>query len=359
MQELRAEFPLLERVAYLNAGTNGPVPACAVEAAKASLARQAASGRAGGEFFDSLLAGHDRLRGHAAALLGCEVGEVALTQSTTAGVNAVLGALELGAGDEVLTSDEEHPGLLAPLAALGRRRGVELRVVPFGELGAAVGPRTRLVACSHVSWVTGQVVDASGLAAAGVPVLLDGAQGMGAVPVDVRKLGCDFYAASGQKWLCGPNGLGYLYVRAERARELVPGSSSYGALEEPARALELPLHDDARRFETGLLAPHDLAWAEAAHELFAGVGWQAVHERGAALADGLARALAEAGLTVAGRGRSTLVSWEVEDPPGAVERLLGEGVVVRALPGRQYVRASVGGWTSEAELERLLSLAAA
>jgi selenocysteine lyase/cysteine desulfurase len=358
VQELRAEFPVLERVAYLNAGTNGPVPARAVEAAKASLAVQAERGRGGGEFFDSLLAGHDRLRGHAAALLGCEVGEVALTQSTTTGVNAVLSALELGAGDEVLTSDEEHPGLLAPLAALRERRGVELRVVPFGELTGAVGPGTRLVACSHVSWVTGQVVDARPLTAAGAPVLLDGAQGLGAVPIDVRELGCDFYAASGQKWLCGPNGLGYLYVRREQARELVPGSSSYGALEEPARALELPLHNDARRFETGLLAPHDLAWADAAHELFAQAGWQAIYERAATLADRLVQALTEAGTTVAARGRSTLVSWEVDDPLGEVERLLGEAVVVRALPGTPYVRASVGAWTSEAELERLLSLAA-
>jgi selenocysteine lyase/cysteine desulfurase len=82
-----------------------------------------------------------------------------------------------------------------------------------------------------------------------------------------------------------------------------------------------------------------------------------VHERALRLAAHLAERLAADGATLAPRGRSTLVSWEAEDPAAAVERLLGNGIVVRALPGGPYLRASVGAWTSEAELERLLSLA--
>jgi selenocysteine lyase/cysteine desulfurase len=355
VDELRAEFPLLQRVAYLNAGTNGPVPARAVKAAAAALDRQRDEGRGGRAFFEALIEGHRRLRERAARLLGCDAAEVALTRSTTDGVNTVLGALELGPGDEVLTSDEEHPGLLAPLAGLRRRRGIGVRAVPFEELAAEVGPRTRLVACSHVSWVTGRVFDAAALADAAVPVLLDGAQGLGAVPVDVRALGCDFYAASGQKWLCGPNGLGYLYLRGETAGTLVPGSVSFGSLAQPEEPLDLHLHEDARRFETGLLAPHDLAWAEAAHGVFESAGWEAVHERAVSLATGLAGELAERGIRVAPRGRSTLVSWEVEDPPAEVGRLLDQGIVVRALPGRPYVRASIGAWTSQAELGRLVA----
>jgi selenocysteine lyase/cysteine desulfurase len=358
VDDLRAEFPLLERVAYLNAGTNGPVPARAVQAADAALARQLEEGRGGRAFFESLIEGHRHLRERVARLLGSDAGEVALTRSTTDGVNTVLGALELGPGDEVLTSDEEHPGLLAPLAALRRRRGIELRVVPFELLAAEIGPRTRLVACSHVSWVTGRVVDSAALAGTDVPVLLDGAQGIGAVPVNVRALRCDFYAASGQKWLCGPNGLGYLYLRGGMASTLVPGSVSFGSLAQPEEPLELRLHEDARRFETGLLAPHDLAWAEAAHEVFESAGWNAVHERATSLAADLAEGLVEHGATVAARGRSTLVSWEVDDPPAEVERLRGQGIVVRALPGRPYVRASVGGWTDRGDLDRLLALAA-
>jgi L-cysteine/cystine lyase len=355
VHELRAEFPVLERVAYLNAGTNGPVPARAVDAARAALAKQLSEGRGGQAFFQPLQEDQQRLRLRAVALLGCDAGEVALTRSTTDGVNTVLGALELGRGDEVLTSDEEHPGLLAPLAALRERRGIELRVVPFDELASEVGPRTRLIACSHVSWVTGRMVDAQALAAADAPVLLDGAQGLGAVPVDVLALGCDFYAASGQKWLCGPNGLGYLYVRRARIGDLLPPWPGYGALAEASRPLELPLHEDARRFDGGVVAPHHSAWALASLDVLTAPGLPRVHARAAQLAARLASALAERGVKVAPRGESTLVSWESPDPEADTLRLRERDIVVRHLPGWPYVRASVGAWTSEDELDRLVA----
>ena len=98
----------------------------------------------------------------------------------------VIGGLELAAGDEIVTSDEEHPGLLGALAAARELHGVEVREVPFAELANAVGPRTRLVACSHVGWVSGSLAPVE-LAELDVPVLLDGAQGVGAVAVDVQR----------------------------------------------------------------------------------------------------------------------------------------------------------------------------
>ena len=237
MHDLRAEFPVFERLAYLNTGSNGPVPRRAVEAAAESMRLQLAEGRGDRAHFEATAERIDSLRGRVAGLLGCETGEVALTGSTTDGVNAVLAALDLGPGDDVLTSDEEHPGVLAPLAALRERRGVSVRMVPVAELGGEVRPQTRLVACSHVSWMTGAVADTAALAAGPALVLLDGAQGLGAVPTNVAELGCDFYAASGQKWLCGPNGLGYLYVRGELAAELPPPWPNYGVLVDSANGV--------------------------------------------------------------------------------------------------------------------------
>ena len=360
MESLRAEFPVLRHTAYLNAGTNGPVPRRALDAAAGSLRAQAEDGRGGGPFFEALLKSIEDLRTRVGGLLGCDTGEVALTGSTTDGVNAVLTALGLGSGDEVLTSDEEHPGLLAPLGSLRDRTGVSVRVVPFEDLPGEVGADTRLVACSHVSWITGRVVDAPALAATGVPVLLDGAQGLGAVDCDVRALGCEFYAASGQKWLCGPNGIGYLYVRAERVASLPAPWSGYHALADPERALEPALQPDARRLSTGLPAPHDTAFAHASLDVLEAAGVNEVHARAAALARDLATALVERGLAVAPRGPSTLVSFEVPEPQAFIERLAREErMVLRFLPGTPYVRASVGGWTSEEELERLVVLAAA
>jgi selenocysteine lyase/cysteine desulfurase len=356
MHDLRAEFPVLERVAYLNAGTNGPVPRRAIEAAQASLRRQAEEGRSSTEFFEDMIGQTDRLRARIAALIHADTAEVALTGSTTDGVNAVLHALDLRAGDELLTSDEEHPGVLGPLAAARAAHDVRVRVVPFDELASEVQPGTRMVVCSHVSWLTGKVVDADALRATGTLLLLDGAQGLGAVPVDVGELGCDFYAASGQKWLCGPNGIGYLYARAEHIPGLRAPWAGYHAVEDPHDALDSPLLPDARRLGTGYPAHHQLAWAHAALDTLEEPGIGAVHGRALELADAFASRIAERRVGVAPRGRSTLVSFEAPDPPALVERLAADGIVVRDLPGTAYVRASVGAWNSEAELERLTAL---
>ncbi len=354
---LRSEFPVLERLSYLNTGTNGPVPRRALEAVGKAVRVQEERGRGDTPFFMSVITRAEELRGRVAALAGCAPGELALTGSTTDGVNSVLSALELGPGDEVLTTDEEHPGLLAPLAAARRRRGFGLRSTSFEEIAGEIGPRTALVACSHVSWVTGRVVDAAALARAGVRVLLDGAQGLGAVPVDVEALGCDYYAASGQKWLCGPDGSGCLYVRRARFETLAPSWPSYGSLSDPLVAEELPYRPDAARYDVGVVPGPIGAWSLAALELFEEYGWEWLHARAARLAARLADRLFERGLEVTPRGRSTLVSWADPDPEAAVVRLAGEGIVVRQLPGRGLLRASVGAWTSDQEVERLVELA--
>jgi len=355
--DLRSQFPVLERLAYLNAGSVGPVPRSAADAAQAELRDALENGRGAKAQFDRALDLADRLRVRIAGLFGCEAWEVALTGATTDGVNTVISGLDLGRGDEVLTSDEEHPGMLAPLGLARRRRGVTVRTVPFDELAGEVGPHTRLVACSHVSWLTGRVADTAALAACAAPVLLDGAQGLGAVPAPVGELGCDYYAASGQKWLCGPIGTGYLYVREDRVEQLSPIAAGYGTVSDPLRALELPLREGAARFDGGFPAAQSAAWALAALDVLEGAGIDFVHERGPTLAGTLADSLAAAGLNVAPRGRSTLVSWEAADNAAESERLLGERLLVRHLPGTPYVRASVGAWTSEEELERLVGAA--
>ena len=360
---LRAELPVLERRAYLNAGTQGPLPRRAVAAARAELEAELAEGRATHAHFERIASLAERLRTAVAPLLGCDAAEVAVTRSTTDGINTVLGTLELGPDDEVLTSDEEHPGLVAPLAAARLRAGCALRVVPFDRVVAEVGERTSLVACSHVSWVSGRVVDAAALAAAaraaGAQVLLDGAQGLGAIRLDVRALGCDFYAAPGQKWLCGPDGSGFLYVRGELAERLTPSWPSFVCLSDPSRPEELPLLPGAARFDQGVVARAQAAGSLGALETLAEAGWVGVVERGPALAAELAAELAARGEQVAPRGASTLVSWTADDAGAEVERLAGEGYVVRDLPGRGLVRASVGAWVSEDEIERLVELVAA
>ena len=188
-----------------------------------------------------------------AALIGAESDEVALTDSTTHGVNTVVWGLPWQSGDEVVTTDVEHPGILVPLHHLARRFGIGLRIVPPAAVRGAISERTRPVALSHVSFSTGAVLPVMEVVASGVPVLVDGAQAVGAVPVDVHALGVDFYAFSGQKWLCGPEGTGGLYVRRGSSLEATFVSthslrSSGGGGRDPSN---VTLADGATRFEGG------------------------------------------------------------------------------------------------------------
>jgi selenocysteine lyase/cysteine desulfurase len=350
---LRAEFPVLADRAYLNAGTCGPLPRAAVRASLDLLDRGAVEGRAK-EYVEALIELRDRQRVAYAATLGADPADVALTTCTSDGIVRVLAGLELGPGDEVLTAPDEHPGLLGPLTTLRARRGVDLRAAPFADLADAVGPRTKLVACSHVSWITG-AVRPEGLAALDIPVLLDGAQGVGAVGFDVAELGCAFYAGSGQKWLCGPIGTGMLWVAAAWRERVAPVGATYLNLEDPSAGLDSRPHPDARRYDAPGVSAETLAAAVAAHDVLATHGWPEVHARATALAALLAEQLTEAGRTVAARGDTTLVSFEDDDPEATRDRLAEAGVVVRHLPDTPYVRASVGAWNDEGDLERLLS----
>ena len=357
----RAHFPVLERVAYLNAGTEGPLSQRAADAVQERIASELRGGRAGKAYMETLRGLAGQLRAGYARVLGADPADVALTGSTTDGVNTVLGGLSVRPGDEIVTSDEEHPGLLAPLGRLKRLAGVTVTVAPFAQLAEAVTSSTRLVACSHVSWVSGQVVDTGALAATGVPVLLDAAQGVGAVPVDVHALQCAFYAGSGQKWLCGPEGSGCLYVSRERRDELTIPWPGYGSLADASQALDSGPADTAARFDHGFPPGVRSAWALASLSVFEDAGWDWVHGRAADLAAGLAGSLAERGLEVGPRGRSTLVAWKplAEDLDAEVVRLAEAGFVVRSIPSHGLIRASVGAWSSEEELTGLVDAAVA
>jgi selenocysteine lyase/cysteine desulfurase len=352
IEALREEFPVLRDVAYLNAGTDGPLPAAAARAGAEELHEEAARGRAAAHF-ERRHELAELLREAYARSLGCEPGEVALTTCTSEGLASVIDGLALREGDEILTSDEEHPGLLGALGAARDLHGVSVRMAPFAEIAEAVGASTRLVACSHVSWMSGSVAPAA-LAEVNVPVVLDGAQGIGAVPVDVRSLGCDAYAGAGQKWLCGPDGLGMLHVTPALRERLGVSRRGYGTLLDPGAGLQARLHEDARRFDTFALSAEALATGLAAIQTLERATWDAVHERAATLAARLADLLQAAGREVAPRGSSTLVAFASPDPEAERVRLIERGVILRDIPGRPWLRASVGAWNHERDLQRLL-----
>lgn len=351
---LRAAFPVLQRTAYLNAGTCGPLAQAAWQAGQDAERLALEEGRSTA-YYGRLVEERERLRAAYAGVLGAQAQDVALTTGTSDGLVTVLLGLPLGAGDEVLTSETEHPGLLGPLIAARERLGITVRTAPLAELAGAARPQTKLVACSHVDWTSGAVAPVEELAALGVPLLLDGAQGVGAIDIDVTRLGCAFYAGSGQKWLCGPVGTGMLWVAPDWRERLVATGPTYIALADPGAGLDARLRDDAGRFDTPSQSLAAVATALAAHDVLAAEGWPDVHARARDLAAALAQRLAEAGRVVAPRVATTLVSWEEDEPVARVAALAAAGVVVRSLPGTPYVRASVGAWSDQDDLERLLA----
>jgi L-cysteine/cystine lyase len=347
---------VLEHRAYLNTGTFGPLPRATVEAMQAVERWELEEGRSSRSYFERVLAQREALRAELAGLLAAQPEQIALTSSTTEGCNIVLRGLGIGPGDEVVTTDSEHPGLFGGLVA----SGAELRVAAIRELAAAdilpaiqaeITPRTRLLGLSHVSWLNGAVMPLRELTGHGIPVLVDGAQGAGAIPVDVGELGVDFYTVSAQKWLLGPAATGGLYVAESRLDNCRVAFPSYFSWKLP----DYELRDGAVRFEGSWTPPGSVAGLLASFAFAAEAG-EDRFSRARDTTDRCRAVLLEHGVdVVTAPGQGTLVSWRTDEPEVAVGRLAEQGVIVRDLPGTGLVRASCGYWTSEDDLERLVA----
>ncbi|MBV9709223.1 MAG: aminotransferase class V-fold PLP-dependent enzyme, partial [Chloroflexi bacterium] len=263
LQRIRNAMPATTSRIYLNTGTFGPLPSCVIEAMQDRMQREWRDGRLGTEVFEAIKTIYDQARSSAARLLSADAQEIALTDNTGEGMNSMSYGFNWREGDEIITTDHEHIGALAPLYQICDRYGVVLRVAQLGQMAERpaheairelVTERTRLIVLSHVTWTTGAVLDihaVGGMAhERGIPVLIDGAQSAGAIPIDVTTLDIDFYAIPMQKWLCGPDGTGALYIRRESQHYVAPTYVGYYSNKHRSDA-NWELHDSAQRFELG------------------------------------------------------------------------------------------------------------
>jgi L-cysteine/cystine lyase len=373
---VRASLPALSAGIYLNTGSVGPLPA-ETAAAMADLARyELETGRAHPDHFPEIQQRMAEARSAVAALLVADVDDIALGHSTTDGVNAGVWSIDWAAGDRVVTTSGEHPAVLGPLVQLRDRRGVELVFVdadPDGEEAAtlaafddAIDARTRMVVLSHVLYASGARLPLAAIAAAaherGALVVVDGAQSIGAIPVDLAATGADVLALPAQKWLLGPSGMGALAVSRRVRDRLQPTFAGYATFERLDPSGASALWPSAQRFEwSNWHTPSIVGMARSIGwmSMFIGLDW--FQTRGPALAAWMADRLAAidgVSLLTPRASMATLIAFRIAGwtPQAALDEL-GARVfaIARTVPTVDALRISVGAWNSEDELERFAS----
>lgn len=373
IERIRQELPATSAHLYLNAGTFGPLPTCSVQVMQQQLQNELQDGRLGAASFERMGATYQKAREALTRLLHTDEGEVALTANTGEGLNIISFGLNWQAGDEIITTNHEHISLLAPLYQLRARYGVVIRVADLGAyaerpvlkaVADLVTPRTRLIALSHVTWSTGARLNISEVGYMGrehgIPVLVDGAQSAGAIPLDLHALGVDFYAIPGQKWLCGPDGTGALYVRHEALNYVTSTYVGYWSTED-AHGAEWKLQENARRFEVGgrqtaavAAQATSLTWLEET------VGHEWLFARIAELNHYAAQALPTVpGLQMLSPrpGDSGLLAFTLAGQhPDEVVAYLSEQhhISIRTIPEMNSMRVSTGFYNTEEEIDTLI-----
>ncbi|MDA8217702.1 MAG: aminotransferase class V-fold PLP-dependent enzyme [Dehalococcoidales bacterium] len=367
---IRELMPATRRVAYLNTGTAGPLPTPVVEEMRAWVERELTQGRIGEDAHKAADEVRARCRRAVASVIGAAEDEVALTHFTTEGLNIVLWGIDWHPGDELVTTNLEHPAIFLPANAVRDRFGVSLKVVDLGlgdgdivgTLSRALTSRTRLIALSHVSFSTGAVLPVREIVevahARGIPVLVDGAQSAGALPLDMPALQADFYSIPGQKWFCGPEDTGALFVRRDSVDKVRQTFVGYASMAKGPEGSPPAPHAGARRFEVGARHSPSIAGQASSIEWMrdqVGLPW--AHERIRQIAASVREQLAAiAGVKILTPSNAAgLLCYSVAgaDVEAMTKRLVAQGVVVRSVREPSCIRASLGFFNTEQDVERL------
>ena len=379
VERARRETPGVEHVVHLNNAGAALMPDVVLAAMVGHLEREAAIGgyEAAADAADAVEHTYDAI----ARLLNCARDEVAIVENATRAWDMAFYALRFDSGDRILTSAAEYESNYVAFLQVCRRTGARVEVVPADTTGqvsvealqAMIDDRVRLISLTHVPTNGGLVNPAAEVGRVarrhGIPFLLDACQSAGQLPLDVEELGCDILSATGRKYLRGPRGTGFLYVRRSLIGQLEPPLLDLHAAEWVARD-EYRIRPDARRFENwetnyaakialGVAVDYALEWGSEAI-------WDRVQGLGRALRERLAHV---PGVTIldVGAVRCGIVSFSCDGLEGAAiqRRLRADGINVSVSPRRytridmedrglaEVVRASVHYYNTESELDRL------
>lgn len=261
----REQFLALENKAYFNYGGQGPMPQGAMDAmteAQIHIQRLGPFGNEVGRWIGSIV---KATKEAIASELNVPPTTIALTENVTVGCNIAMWGIEWQTGDHILLSDCEHQGIIAIAQEISRRFGVEVSTCPLmatlntGDPVEAIAqnlrPNTRLVVLSHILWNTGQLLPLDKIAEVCINhnslLLIDAAQSVGLMPLNLTQLGVDFYAFTGHKWLCGPGGVGGLYVRPEAQVKLKPTFVGWRSVVLNERGKPIDWTPNGGRYEVG------------------------------------------------------------------------------------------------------------
>ncbi|MFV0245643.1 MAG: cysteine desulfurase [Qingshengfaniella sp.] len=389
---VRADFPILSRevngkpLVYLDNGASAQKPQVVIDAITQGYAQEYANVHRGLHYLSNLATEkYEGVRGTIARFLNAgSEDEIVMNSGATEGINTIAyawAAPRLQPGDEIVLSVMEHHANIVPWHFLRERQGVVLKWVEPDATGGldpqrvidAIGPRTRLVAITQVSNVLGTVVDVAAICAAardkGVPVLVDGSQAAVHMPVDVQKMGCDFYVITGHK-LYGPTGSGAIYIRKERQAEMRPFLGGGDMIREVRRDT-ITWADPPMKFEAGTPGIVQMIGLGVALDYLMDLGMDRIATHEADL-----RAYAETRLgglnwlTVQGRapGKAAIFSFTLEGAahPHDISTVLDKkGVAVRAghhcaQPLMEFLnvpatcRASFAMYNTHAEVDALV-----
>jgi L-cysteine/cystine lyase len=364
----RQHFPHIQDYSYFNYGGQGLLPSTAIEAMHQAQLAQQGQGPFSNQMGRQIYKTTNQLKQTLAQALGFSPHHLALTENTTLGCNIVLWGLDWHGGDRILLTDCEHQGIIAIAQELADRFDLTLDICPVtGEdplaaIAQALTPKTRILVLSHILWNTGEVLPLEAIVSLchskGVQVLVDGAQSVGVLPLDLTATGADYYAFTGHKWWCGPPGLGGLHINPRN--ELRSTFLGWRSVVLDAQGQPKELHADARRYEVSTAATTmypGLIEAVATHDSYgtAADRYQQICDRSAVLWQALQSIK---GVTTVSKTppRSGLVAFQLDSGhhDRAVDHLEQSRIYIRQILNPDCLRASLHYFTTESEIKTLI-----
>lgn len=368
--EVRSNFPVTKKLNYLDTAYDGPYPLPVLQAAKDFLDRR--SRGIAGRVPDWLQV-MDQVRATIAQLINAKPVEVAITTNTTEGTNIVATSLNLGGRDNVVWDDLSYPSNAVVWLNRERTAGFENRVVKskdgavhLADFERVVDSRTKVISISYVSHRNGHVYDVKGLAdlahAHGAYLHVDAIQAVGAIQVDVKRTGIDFLTCGTYKWLLGPMGLAFFYVKEELLPDLKPVLGGELQVKTWADDLGLcpsELYDSAKKFEHATLHFQGLYELRAALDYMNGIGMDRIEEQVLRLSSRLWKGLDELDLELVTppETRSGVVTCVVNDTQKTA-RLLKDNKIVASVKSGNELRISPHFFNTEEEIDHLLTVLA-